>query len=263
MPRHSSPATATPGQSLLLIKAMVQVFENKTSLSEAAARLFVRAAREAVEQNGRFSVALTGGSSPVQLYKLLAQPPYRDEVPWSQTFVFWGDERWVPLTDERSNARMAHETLLDQVPLPREQVYPMWSPGTEPDDFALRYEESLRAYFGQESPRFDLILLGMGDDGHTASLFPGTGVLHERARWVQAYYLEPQAMYRITLTAPLINQARKICFLTFGTNKANALYKVLEGEPNPELYPAQLVQPSEGEVLWMVDESAASQLTKE
>lgn len=241
---------------------MVLVFEDKTLLTEAAARLFIKAAQEAVEKNGRFSVVLTGGSSPVQLYTLLAQTPYREQVPWAQTHVFWGDERWVPFTDERSNARMARETLLDYVPIPREQIYPMWAEDIEPDEFAMHYEDLLHRYFDQAPPTFDLILLGMGDDGHTASLFPGTGVLHERSRWVWAYYLGPQSMYRITLTTPLINQANMICFLTFGTNKAKALHEVLQGERNPEQYPSQLIQPLQGEVCWLVDDTAAALLAK-
>lgn len=239
---------------------MIEVFEDIDQLSKAAAKLFVQTAQKAVQQRGRFSVVLTGGSSPVRLYTLLSQPPYREQVPWSQTFVFWGDERWVPLTDERSNARMAYENLLDRVPVPAEQIFPMWAAGIEPEESAARYEEFLGEHFGDQPPRFDLILLGMGDDGHTASLFPGTGVLHERSRRVQAYYLAPQAMYRITLTAPLINQARVICFLAFGSSKARALYEVLEGERNPQEYPAQLIQPDKGELLWYVDKSAAALL---
>jgi len=239
---------------------MLEIFEDKAALSKTAAELFVRTAREAVQQHGRFTVALTGGSSPVQLYSLLAQLPYREQVPWQQTFIFWGDERWVPLTDERSNFRMAQENLLSKVPVPQEQVYPMWGDAA-PEAFARQYEQLLQQHFGQQAPQFDLILLGMGDDGHTASLFPGTEVLHETSRWVQAYYLEPQAMHRITLTAPLINQAKMICFLTFGSNKAAALHEVLEGERNPEQYPSQLIQPQDGEVHWLVDTSAASGLT--
>lgn len=239
---------------------MLQIFEDKAQLSKAAAELFVKSAREAVQQNGRFTLALTGGSSPVQLYDLLAQQPYMEQVPWEKTFVFWGDERWVPLTDDRSNARMAMETILNKVPVPAAQIYPMWEDGKEPEEFANKYEQLLKEHFSQQAPRFDLILLGMGDDGHTASLFPGTAVLHETSRLVQAYYLEPQSMYRITLTAPLINQANKVCFLTFGSNKAPALHEVLEGERNPEKYPSQLIQPENGELIWLVDESAASKL---
>jgi 6-phosphogluconolactonase len=241
---------------------MMHIFNNKEQLSMAAAELFVSIAREAVEQRGRFTVALTGGSSPILLHTMLSQSPYLEQVPWQHTYVFWGDERWVPLTDELSNARMARKTLLDGVSVPEAQIYPMWAENTEPDDFAIRYEQTLKEHFGEGAPRFDLILLGMGDDGHTASLFPHTGVLRERSRWVQAYYLEPQSMYRVTLTAPLINQARTILFLTFGANKAHSLHQVLEGERNPEEHPSQLIQPEKGELLWYVDKSAAEQLTQ-
>jgi 6-phosphogluconolactonase len=131
----------------------------------------------------------------------------------------------------------------------------MW--GTEsPETFAQQYEENLRQHFGEAEPRFDLIFLGMGDDGHTASLFPGTEVLQEKTQWVKAYFLEPQEMYRITLTAPFINQAKKIIFLTFGEKKASALYEILKGEPNPDKYPSQLIKPQTGEVIWLIDQAA-------
>ncbi|GGK72699.1 6-phosphogluconolactonase [Rufibacter glacialis] len=239
---------------------MIQVYKTTEELSKAAADLFVQAAQEAVQANGRFTVALTGGSSPEQLYRMLAQPPYRDLVPWQQTFVFWGDERWVNLEDDRSNAKMAFTTLLHHVPVPQEQVFPMWGEG-EPEEFAIDYEKKLQSHFANMPAQFDLVLLGMGDDGHTASLFPGTPVLKERERWVQAYYLEPQSMYRITLTAPCLNQARKIVFMTYGEKKAKALQEVLQGEHNPETYPAQLIQPQQGETVWLVDEAATSLLT--
>lgn len=241
---------------------MIKIFEDKTQLSKAAAELFVKKAQEAVQKNGRFTVALTGGSSPVHFYSLLSQAPYFNQVPWEKTFIFWGDERWVPLDDDRSNAKNAKITFINKVPVPADQVYPMWQDGVEPEEFARQYEQLIQKHFNQEAPQFDLILLGMGDDGHTASLFPGTEVLHEKSRWVQSYYLESQSMHRITLTAPLINQAKTICFLTFGSNKAPALFNVLEGERNPEKYPSQLIEPQQGEVIWLVDKSAASQLTQ-
>ncbi|WP_162053151.1 6-phosphogluconolactonase [Pontibacter pamirensis] len=241
---------------------MVKIFEDEAQLSKAAAELFIQKAQEAVKQHGLFTVALTGGSSPVQLYTLLAQLPYREQVPWEKMFVFWGDERWVPLTANENNARMAMEILLNKVPVPEDQVYPMYEEDTEPEAFAQQYEQLLQQHFNKQPPQFDLILLGMGDDGHTASLFPGTEVLQETSRLVQAYYLKPQSMHRITLTAPLINQAKTICFLTFGSKKAPALQQVLEGERNPEKYPSQLIQPKQGELIWFVDESAASLLTK-
>lgn len=238
---------------------MIRVFKDIAELSKSAAEIFIQKAREAVKKNNRFTVALTGGSSPAQLYRLLSQSPYREQVPWAQTFVFWGDERWVPLTDEKSNAGMAYELLLNQVPVPPNQIYPMWGE-QPPEAFAQHYEALLRQHFKAGVPQFDLVLLGMGDDGHTASLFPGTQVLQENTCWVQAYYLEPQAMYRITLTAPCINQANNILFLTYGEKKADALYEVLAGEKNVSVYPAQLIKPLHGETFWLVDEAAASRL---
>lgn len=239
---------------------MLRVFETKEEGSHAAARLFVQAAREAVQRGGRFTVALTGGTSPGTLYELLARPPYRDQVDWQHTFVFWGDERWVPLTDHRSNARLAFTTLLNQVPLPRQNIYAMYEDGTAPEAFAEKYEQLLQGHFGSAAPAFDLILLGMGDDGHTASLFPETEVLQEQTHWVRAYYLAPQQLYRVTLTAPLINQAHQVIVLVFGGQKAAALYNVLEGPYHPTTYPAQLLKPVHGQLIWLVDEAATVML---
>lgn len=241
---------------------MVRVFKDSLQLSKEAAEIFVHTAKEAVHDRGKFIVALTGGSSPIQLYQLLADSPYREQVPWQHTFVFWGDERWVPLADEQSNFRMAQELLLSHVAVPKNQIFPMWQE-QKPEIFARQYEDQLRKYLDERRPQFDLILLGMGDDGHTASLFPGMAVLNEKEQWVSAYYLEQQDMYRITLTAPLINQARKIIFLTFGEKKANALSEVLEGERNPEKFPAQLINVKDGEVLWLVDEAAGQKLSSQ
>jgi 6-phosphogluconolactonase len=240
---------------------MLQVFKTGDELSKKAADIFLQTAVEAVSNNGKFSVALTGGNSPVQLYQLLAQSPYKEQMPWANTFIFWGDERWVPLTDEKSNAKMAFETLLNHVPVPKENIFPMWAE-QEPEEFAKQYEEIIKRHFASDNPQFDLILLGMGDDGHTASLFPGTEVLHEQTKLVQAYYLAPQSMYRITLTAPCINAAKKIVFEVFGDSKTDALYEVQKGEHNPDKYPSQLIQPTNGELIWLVDELAAKRLTK-
>jgi len=239
---------------------MLHVFKNKEEASKAAADLFVQTAQEAIARQGRFTVALSGGSSPDTLYQLLASPAYSSKVDWPRTFVFWSDERWVPLTDKRSNARMTSEILLDQVPIPPANIYPMWNKQQKPEAFAADFELWLRKYFGNRPPAFDLMLLGMGDDGHTASLFPGTEVLNEQTRWVQAYYLAPQQMYRVTLTAPLINKARRIVVLAFGGKKAPALYNVLEGPYNPATYPAQLLKPVQGELIWLVDEAATIML---
>ena len=239
---------------------MLQIFETAEEISKAGAEIFLKTATDSVIKNGRFTVALNGGSSPATMFKLLAQPPYKEVVPWKETFVFWSDERWVPLTDEASNAKMTFETLLNHVPVPTSHIFPMWSE-EEPEDFAKQYEEQLLKHFNYQPLQFDLILLGMGDDGHTASLFPGTEVLHEQTRLVSAYYLVPQSMYRITLTAPCINAAKKIMFMVYGEKKANALHEVLEGTNNVKKYPSQLIRPTDGEVIWLVDKSAASSLT--
>ena len=241
---------------------MIQIFKDAEALALAAAELFLTTAQEAIETRGKFTVALTGGSSPEKLYRLLAKESDNKNVDWNKVFVFWGDERWVPIADEKSNAGMTFKVLLDHLPIPGNQVFPMWADNSEPEDRAEVYEKLLVEYLGNEG-KFDLILSGMGDDGHTASLFPGTAVLHEHEKWVAAYYLEPQEMYRITLTAPLLNRARKNVVIVFGSTKAAALKEVIEGENDFEKYPSQLLKPSEGgELLWFVDEAAAEKLSK-
>ncbi|MCL7988032.1 6-phosphogluconolactonase [Sphingobacterium sp. lm-10] len=239
---------------------MIKIYPQPSDIHPIAADLFVAAAKKAIAEKGSFTVALTGGSSPVELYKLLATPTYIDQLDWTKVFVFWGDERWVPLSDSLSNAKMAFETLLHQVPLPEDHIFPMYDIDRSPKEFAAIYEQQLRDVLGAEG-QFDLILLGMGDDGHTASLFPHTEVLQEKTKWVDAYYLTPQQMHRITLTAPLINKAKQIIVITFGEKKAPALREVLEGARNPEEYPSQLLSPTAGDVLFLVDQAAASRLS--
>jgi len=239
---------------------MVRIFKDANELTTAAAELFVQASKEAIAEKGSFTVALTGGSSPIKLHQLLATPAYREEVDWANVYIFWGDERWVPMEDERSNAKMAFDTLLNFVPVPSGQIYPMYDAVKSPEEYAVIYEQLIRDVVDNDGV-FDLILLGMGDDGHTASLFPGTAILKEETKWVDAYYLEPQEMYRITLTAPLINRAKKLVVMTFGEKKTHALREVLEGEHNPELYPSQLLKPTNGELIFLTDEVAASQLS--
>lgn len=235
---------------------MVQQFKSKTQIFETAAQLFVDAAKKNIEEKGFFSVALTGGSSPVDLHKLLAAEPYTSQVEWTKVFVFWGDERWVPLDDDLSNAKMSYETLLNHVPIPKSNIFPMYKAGVEAEDYAQTYEQILREKLG-DGARLDFIFLGMGDDGHTASLFPGTEVLYEKGKWVDAYFLAPQDMYRITLTAPFINRAGQIVVITFGEKKAKALREVVQGEHNPELYPSQLLKQTTGELVFLVDDEAA------
>jgi 6-phosphogluconolactonase len=194
------------------------------------------------------------------LYALLAQSPYRERLAWEKVHVFWGDERVVPHEDDRYNAKMAFELLLNHVPIPAAQIHPM-SGELPPEESARQYEALLRGHFGNQPPRFDLILLGMGDDGHTASLFPYTPVLQEKSRWVSELYLESQQMYRITLTAPLLNQAHQIAFLVTGATKAATLYEVLHGERRPDRYPSQLIRTESSSTHWFLDKAAAAQLS--
>ncbi|SEH33600.1 6-phosphogluconolactonase [Chryseobacterium culicis] len=223
----------------------ITVFDNLEKLYTKAADTFVDLAGKSIRKNNRFVVALSGGSSPKAIFKLLATPEYAQQIEWNKVYFFWVDERWVPLNDDKSNFRMTDEALLSQVPVDKSHVFPMYSDGTLPENYAKTYEEQIRSVLGDDGV-FDFILLGMGDDGHTASLFPGEEVLNEKEKWVSAYYLKPQEMFRITLTAPLINKAENILVVAFGESKKHALNEVLNGEYNPVLYPMQLIERKEG-----------------
>ncbi len=238
---------------------MVEVFEDQKALSEAAVELFAVRAEEAVDISGRFSVALSGGSTPLAMFAILAQSPFRESLPWENTHVFWGDERLVPADHPMSNYRAAREALLDHVPIPAAQVHPLL-PAATPDQAAAAYETVLKSYFADQPPRFDLVLLGMGDDGHTASLFPGTSVLNEQDKWVGWLQKDGDPFFRATMTAPLLNEAAMAVFLVSGASKASTLRAVLNGPRNPNRLPAQLIRPVTGELLWLLDEAAAGQL---
>lgn len=235
---------------------MIQIYNTIEEINVKAATIFTEAAQKAIAEKGQFTAVLTGGSSPAGIYKLLASDAYKTKIDWSKVFIFWGDERWVPLNDDLSNAKMSYATLLSHVPIPSENIFEMYQDGVTPEDYAITYEQTIRKILGEEG-KFDLILLGMGDDGHTASLFPGQAVLEEQNKWVDAYYLEPQKMHRITLTAPLINKAEKIIVIAFGEKKAHALKEVTTGDYNPSMYPMQLIKPVSGQILFLVDKSAA------
>jgi 6-phosphogluconolactonase len=238
---------------------MLKIFAEPEELSQFAARQFSELAQEAVDRNGSFTVALTGGSSPKRLYQLLASSPYKQQIPWQKVHVFWGDERYVPIEDDRSNAKMAYDTLLNHVEVPETQIYVMTS-DQPAGAFANQYEQQIKDHFKDTLPIFDLILLGMGDDGHTASLFPETEVVHEKEKLVTSLYFPSQDMYRITMTAPLINHAKQIMMLVFGKNKADTLQAVLKGAHQPNHLPVQLIQPEHGTLTWLLDEAAASRL---
>jgi 6-phosphogluconolactonase len=195
------------------------------------------------------------------MFQILAEKPYADTIPWRSIYFFWGDERCVPPDHADSNYRTADETLLSQVPIPRENIFRIPAEDEDHERAAANYSETLRKFFGEERPSFDLVFLGMGADGHTASLFPGTRALHVNDRIAVANYVEKFQSWRITLTAATINRARNIIFLVAGADKAPALKEVIEGPRNPELYPSQLIEPSNGSLLWMVDEAATKLLS--
>ena len=238
---------------------MIRIFDDPESLSRGAAEFFIDTARDAVAARGRFSVALSGGSTPRRTYETLARPSFRDRVDWARAHIFWGDERCVDPEDSRSNARLAREALLRHLPVPAGQVHPM-DCLPDPREAARRYEALLQNFFAGGEPRFDLILLGLGEDGHTASLFPGAPVLAEAARWVAEVYVPEQDLHRLTLTAPFINQAATVAFLVAGAAKAAVVREVIAGPRDPRRLPAQLIQPEPGELHWLLDKAAAGAL---
>ena len=243
--------------------AEIRTLTTPQEVFEAAAEEVIRDANDAVKERGRFTIALSGGSTPKSLFNLLATNA-RTALPWDRMFFFWGDERHVPPTDPQSNYRMADEVMLSKVPVPPGNVFRF--PAENPDAAAVAndYEKTLRKFFQLEAgavPQFDLILLGMGPDGHTASLFPGTAGLQEKSRLVIANWVEKLKAHRLTLTLPVLNAARRVAFLVSGVDKAPALKAVLEENVPAEQYPAKLVHPAPGGLIWFVDRAAASALS--
>ncbi|HEV7889512.1 MAG TPA: 6-phosphogluconolactonase [Pyrinomonadaceae bacterium] len=238
----------------------VQVFDDAESVARAAAEEFVRLSAEAVEGRGAFSVALSGGTTPRRVYELLASDEYGGRVDWPKVHVFFGDERTVPPDHADSNYRMAREALLSRVSIPTENVHRIEGLGDAAAN-ASDYESVMRGFFGDaEWPRFDLIFLGMGDDGHTASLFPETSALGETRAWVAANWVEKLGAWRITLTAPAINAALRVVFLVTGASKAERLGEVLNGAHDPSRLPSQMIRPRGGALKWYVDRAAAANL---
>lgn len=240
---------------------MLHIQKNPSAITAALAEWITHTIETTLQKQDRFTWVLTGGNSPKALYDMLAASPYKERIAWNKLHIFWGDERAVPFSDDRNNAKMTYTHLLNKVPVIPAQVHVMRT-DAEPQQAALEYEKILHQYFGEDGKSFDLVLSGMGDDGHTLSLFPGTEVIHEKEAWVKSFYLTSQQMYRITLTAPVVNRASFIVFLTFGANKSKALYEVLEGSTDADLYPSQTIQPRIGELHWFVDEAAAALLKK-
>jgi len=236
------------------MSANLKISPNATQLARDVADWLVHYEQEVLKQQDRFCIALSGGSTPKALHQLLAGSPCREQLSWDKWHVFWGDERCVLPTDERNNARMAYDTLLDHVPIPADQIHVMRT-DMLPKKSMEAYAKTLHQYFDGQPHTFDLVLLGMGDDGHTLSLFPGRDWIHEQKAWTRSYFLYEQEMNRLTLTAPVVNQAAAVAFLVAGEKKATALHEVLYGDYQPDKYPSQVIKPK-GELLWFVDEAA-------
>lgn len=246
-------------------RVQIKVLQNHDALVQTAAESFVASAVAAIRTRGRFHVTLSGGTTPKRLYALLATDRYAARVDWSRVHVFWGDERCVPPADPTSNYWMIRKTLIDQVPLPAENVHRIRGED-DPSAAAVAYESELRHVLGTPAgpptpdARFDLVLLGMGDNGHTASLFPGLTAVREPERWVMEQYVPHVSMWRVTCTPVLLNAAAEVVFLVSGREKAATLRQVLEGPYRPELLPAQTVAPHGGSVCWLLDAAAAANL---
>jgi 6-phosphogluconolactonase len=242
---------------------MIKVFHNIEELNNFAAEKFVEIANEAIEKQGQFAVALAGGSTPKSLYKLLASDEFRNKIDWSRTFFFFGDERNVLPDDAESNFRMANENMFAPLKINHQNIFRWQTELENAEIIAENYENSIKEFFKlakNDLPKFDLILLGMGADGHTASLFPYTEALYNTEKIAVANRVEKLNTTRLTLTLPTINNAANIIFLVAGEDKAEALREVLEGESAPEKYPSQNIKPTNGELFWLIDKNVAKSL---
>ncbi len=239
----------------------MQLHISKTieALNHVVADWLVQYIHDVLQKQDRFTIALTGGNTPKSLYQLLASDAYRNKIDWSKLHFFWGDERFVDFDDDRNNAKIAFDTLLNFVPVVKEQIHIIQTENISPKESADEYEKLLHEYFDGKDFSFDLVFLGMGDDAHTLSLFPNTALIDETKKWTGSFWLDAQNMYRVTLTAPIVNQSARVAFVATGANKQNALKEVLYGEKNNHQYPSQIIQPK-GQLHWFVDEAAAGLL---
>jgi 6-phosphogluconolactonase len=240
-------------------KFQIEVFSNYDTLINGAVEQFIDLANAAIQERGTFFVALSGGSTPTPLYQALANPHNQARIPWDWVHLFWGDERYVPLGHPDSNFQMVKKALLDHIPIPEKNVHPV---PTEMEIWraAEHYERGMRRIFDGEWPNFDLVLLGMGEDGHTASLFPHSAGIYEEKRWFIANFAPEKQTWRLTLTKNAINAARKILILVHGEAKATTLADVLVGPSVPYRKPIQLIKPIMGQVIWMIDKASAHHL---
>lgn len=239
---------------------MIRVLKDLPALAEAAAEEIARRAEDAIASRGRFTIALSGGSTPKPAYARLAEDPYRDRIDWNRVHVFWGDDRHVAPDHPDSNFGMAHDALLSKVPLPPDNIHRVRAEKPDAARAAEEYAWTLRSAFNLDEgqwPRFDVVLMGIGEDAHTASLFPGSDAVRERSQLVIAPWVGSLGTCRITLTLPVFNHAACALFLVSGEEKAEALRNVLEGDLQPDRFPAQAVRPESGDLVWLVDRAAA------
>ena len=236
----------------------LNIYETVDELLEKMAEYVIASANESIQDHERFTIALSGGSSPEKLYKLLASPAYKDRTDWSKAYFFFGDERYVPATDPASNYRMVNAVFFEPLHINPLQVFPVETT-LPPAAAAVQYMEDIDRLFNEGEPHFDLILLGLGDNSHTASLFPHTDILHEQSAGIKSVWLPEQQVYRISFTAPLINMAHRVAFLVYGSGKAQAVVNILEGTNDIDNFPAQLIQPINGTLEWFLDKEGASE----
>ncbi len=243
----------------------IQILDSASSVAESGALHFVRICNSSIKANGNFSVVLSGGSTPKGMLSLLATDEYKKQVPWDKCHFFWGDERSVPPTHADSNFKMATDSLLSHVPVIASQIYRMEAEKADINQAAQEYQNKIATFFSvpnsSSPPQFDLLYLGMGPDGHTASLFPDTNALGEKSKWVVSNFVPKFNTNRMTFTYPMINQAKNVIFLVAGKDKVASLKEVLEGKPNLETYPSQGINPSHGSLLWLLDVDASSGLS--
>ena len=237
------------------------IFDGVDAVCKAAADHITVLSKKKIAEKGKFTIALSGGNTPRQLYELLAQPFYANTIEWNDIFIFWSDERCVPASDQNNNSHMAFNSLLNKINIPAENIFPV-PVNFEPAKAASMYEQTLQAFFKQELPAFDLILLGLGDNGHTASLFPYTSILQEKKHIVKEVFVEEVNAYRISFTSKLINNAGHILFLVTGEAKAGIVEIIFSGTTDFEKYPVLLINPTNADPDWYLDHAATSQLNK-
>jgi 6-phosphogluconolactonase len=248
---------------ILLFQPEIRIYSTPETLVQESAHQVMQIAREAVNERGRFVAALSGGTTPKGLFQQLTEEPYRTLIPWAKTYLFWVDERHVPLEHETSNYRMAQEFLLSKAPVPKENVFPATNGSLPVDKAARAYEMKMKKFFGEGSqPRFDLCLMGMGDDGHTASLFPGVPQVNELDKWVVGYFVDEARKERVSLTFPVLNAARFLMVLVEGEKKAAMVKDALGGPSEPPRYPIQYLRPAQGKLVFEMDQAAAALLKK-